>query len=320
MPKINQKNNAPLVVVGMSGGVDSSVTAYLLKQQGYDVVGVHMLHLDKPENVQDVIKVCDKIGIKYHFVERKNEFMTHVVNRYTEEIGRGITPNPCCYCNRDVKFKMLCDVADEIGAQFIATGHYIKLKDGKLMRAVDQSKDQTYFLCAVTKDQLSRAIFPLGDYHKTEVREIARKIGLVVHDKKDSTDICFDFPKGNMTIGQRVNQGGQKSRMYVVSKCPKTGEMQIGADDDPRLYSKGLVAKDFNWLVNRKSVFNCTAKTRYRQPDQECMVEILNLKRGEPSVQVIFKSPQRAVTPGQWVVLYDGDVVLGGGEIFEVIP
>jgi tRNA-specific 2-thiouridylase len=285
------------VVVGMSGGVDSSVAALLLKQQGFNVIGVHMNHLEGVDNTTDVSSVCKVLGIPFHVVDYRNEFEKLVIARTRESFAKGLTPNPCCFCNRDVKFKLLVDMADKLGADFVATGHY---------------REQFYFLCALAKNQFSRALFPLRDLTKKAVREIAKSNGLVTHDKPASTDICFEMPKPPLTIGQRAGLGGQSQRMYVIGKGPD-GKAIVGLDSSPELYTKVLTAKGFNWLVPSTSdKFECLAKVRYRQPDQQCIVEVR-----DGVVSVTFKKPQRAVTPGQWVVLYNGDVCLGGGEICE---
>jgi len=290
----------------MSGGVDSSVAAYLLKQQGYEVIGLHMKFLEKNND-----PVFD---FPCHVADYSKEFNDRVINRYHDELARGLVPNPCCFCNPEVKFKLLCDFADKIGAGFIATGHYARLENSVLKKAVDNSKDQSYFLCGLTPKQLSRAIFPLGELHKIEVRKIAAKLGLVAAEKKDSNDICFDVATNNLTLGQRAGIGGQAQRMYVIGK-DKDGKVRVGGNDSPELYSKSLLAKNFNWITGVPPLSGLTAKIRYRQSDQNCEVEILDDGR----VKVTFEKLQRAVTPGQWVVLYIGDVCIGGGEIHETL-
>ena|GEM_PF-136018 len=486
------------VVVGMSGGVDSSVTAHLLKKQGYYVIGLH-LRMHAPQNcvgtcgateicagscecVRDVKSVCETLGIPYHIIDCTKEFNARVFKRTVDEFAHGKTPNPCCFCNPDLKFKTLIDFADKIGAQFVATGHYSRVEHvaergymaeetrsattchTRLLRAVDDNKDQSYFLSGLSRAQLARVIFPLGQLRKPEVRKIAGELGLVTAQKKDSTDICFELPKHGATIGQRACVGGAKERMYHI------GEGKVGGNDSPELYTKELVATNFNWHGPRRiaiigpqgsgkstlavklgerlglpvyhtdmfvlkpnwqiadkavsakqinaiadgkewiidgnnsatmgyrfdradliiflnlSVDDCisaakqrykskrigvpeyldtgierceelvdiikrhwgggaseqikkllvehknkvvelnsreqidkylpcvTAKIRYRQADQDCAVTASG-----KGVRVAFKVPQRAVAVGQWVVLYDGDVVLGGGEITEVL-
>jgi len=327
------------VVVGMSGGVDSSVAAYLLKKQGFCVVGAHMNIWDsrvvgKPTcessihdmnpvrvatvNTGEVLATARALDIPCHIIDATAEFGTRVIARYNKEIAHGLIPNPCCFCNPEVKFKLLCDFADEIGADFIATGHYSRVDAGRLKKAIDEQKDQSYFLCGLTQKQLSRVIFPLGELKKPEVRKIAKDAGLPCAEKKDSNDICFEIQKNTLTLGQRAGIGGQAQRMYVIGK-DQDGKIRVGGPDSPELYSKSLIAKNFNWISSPPwvscfgSLRSVTAKIRYRQADQACSVEILNDDR----VKVTFEKPQRAVTPGQWVVLYDGDKCLGGGEIVE---
>ena len=351
----------PLVAVGMSGGVDSSVAAYLLKKQGYNVVGLFMKNWEEQDDsgcctaardFSDVKRVCEKLEIPYYSINFAEKYMDKVFTHFLDGLKKGITPNPDILCNREIKFGPFLDFADKLGADYIATGHYCKVehKDGKsyLLKSKDQTKDQTYFLCALSQGQLSRVIFPLGDICKTEVRKIAKKLGLVTHDKKDSTGICFigerkfrDFMEtylgdkigdiktldGNIvgkhkglsyyTIGQRKGLGigatdNATDRWFVVRKDLATNILYVNNGDCPELYSKSLVSQNFNWITKpSKSQFNCMAKVRYRQSDQQCTVAI----KSPEEVMVTFEKPQRAVTPGQWVVLYDGDMVLGGGEI-----
>jgi len=309
-PGCGDRDSHPLVVVGMSGGVDSSVAAYLLKKQGYDVVGVFMNHLGS--DTADVLNVARALAIPCHIIDAAKEFNARVITRYNNEVAHGLVPNPCCFCNPEVKFKLLCDFADSVGADFMATGHYCRLQDGVLKKALDDTKDQSYFLCGLTQKQLSRVIFPLGNLTKVEVRKIAKDAGLVCAEKKDSNDICFKTAVSCFALGQRAGIGGQSQRMYIIGKS-RDGKVRVGTNDSPELYSKSLIAKNFNWTSGAPPAqkFSCTAKTRYRQPDQKCIVEILKDGR----VSVTFEDKQRAVTPGQWVVLYDGDVCLGGGEI-----
>ena len=382
------------VVVGMSGGVDSSIAAYLLKQQGYDVIGLFMKNWEESDDngcctaerdFSDVKRVCEVIGIPYYSVNFSKEYMDNVFKGFLDGLKRGITPNPDILCNREIKFGPFLDFADKIGADFIATGHYCRVENSTveakfaqrrplegasigvddpsgvvLLKGVDISKDQSYFLCALTQKQLSRVIFPLGNMHKTEVRKLARELGFVTSDKKGSTGICFIGERnfhnfmstylGNQpgliktldgktvgehtglmyyTIGQRKGMGigasgDNSARWFVVKKDLASNTLYVNNGDCPELYSKSLVSNNFNWIkghpdaspLNGASLY--TAKVRYRQPDQECTVEVLagaGAPRRSGCVRVTFKKPQRAVTTGQWVVLYDGDVCLGGGEI-----
>ena len=384
-----KSNGETTVVVGMSGGVDSSVSAYLLKQQGFNVVGLFMKNWEETNDCgcctaeadfNDVKRVCEKIGIPYYSVNFSQQYLDRVFAHFLDGLKRGITPNPDVLCNREIKFGPFLDFADKIGADFIATGHYARnevtkhmaepsrsaaprhIVDAYLLKGTDPTKDQSYFLCGLSQRQLGRVIFPVGDMHKTEVRRIARELGLSTAEKKDSTGICFigerrfnEFVKTYLgeksgeirtldgevvgthrglmyyTIGQRkgmglgANRGSgggtppDTRRWFVIKKDIATNTLYVNNGDCPELYSRTLIADNFNFICPPTTQkFSCTAKTRYRQPDQDCVVEILGeLRLPNPllGVRVTFAEPQRAVTPGQWVVLYDGDVCLGGGEI-----
>jgi len=355
------------VVVGMSGGVDSSVTAYLLKQQGYDVIGIFMKnwddtdefgHCTAEDDFQDVRRVCEQIDIPYYTVNFEKEYMDKVFQYFLDEYKRGRTPNPDVMCNREIKFGELLAKVMDLGADYIATGHYAQVKyiDGeyKLLRGVDNNKDQTYFLNVLGQEQLSKTMFPIGHLPKPQVREIAEKAGLATAKKKDSTGICFigernfrEFlqnylpaKKGNIetvdgivigehdglmyyTLGQRQGlgigggHGTTGEPWFVVDKDLARNVLIVGEGaNHPRLYSTSLIATDVNWVSNNKpqESFTCTAKFRYRQPDQQVTVHLLDENR----VEVVFDQPQKAVTPGQAVVFYDHDVCLGGGTIDKV--
>ena len=353
------------VVVGMSGGVDSSVTALLLKEQGYNVVGLFMKNWEeKDENgvctsqqdYDDVAKVCQKIGIPYYSVNFSKEYYEKVFKYFLKSYSEGRTPNPDVLCNREIKFDLFLKKALSLGADKIATGHYAKCyeKDGLfyLQKAFDKTKDQTYFLNQLNQEQLSKAMFPLAELQKTEVRKIAEKNGLITANKKDSTGICFigernfrnflstylPYQKGEIrtldekvlgthnglmfyTLGQRrgLGIGGQKdgngNRWFVVKKDLKNNILYVEQGEDDALLSKSLKANTFNWIPKEKlEPFECFAKFRYRQPDQKVKV----IPKGE-EIEVVFDEPQRAVTEGQFVVLYDkNENCLGGGEIIEV--
>lgn len=348
------------VVVGMSGGVDSSVTAYLLKQQGYEVIGIFMKNWDDTDefgvctatqDYEDVIRVCNQIGIPYYAVNFEKEYWDKVFTYFLDEYKNGRTPNPDIVCNKEIKFKAFLDHAMKLGADYIATGHYARVEevDGeiKLLRGKDRNKDQTYFLNQLTQEQLRKVMFPLGEYTKEEVREIAKKAGLATADKKDSTGICFigerNFKEflsnylpaqpGRMetlagevkgkhdglmyyTIGQRhgLGIGGPGEPWFVCGKDLERNVLYVcqGYHNDA-LYSEGLVATNVNWISEREKPksFHCTAKFRYRQPDQGVTVTILEDGR----VRVDFDEPVRAITPGQAVVFYNGEECLGGGTI-----
>ncbi|MCL2570318.1 MAG: tRNA 2-thiouridine(34) synthase MnmA [Firmicutes bacterium] len=355
------------VVVGMSGGVDSSVSAYVLKWQGYNVIGLFMKNWeDDGENCpaeadfRDVKRVCEVIDVPYYSVNFARQYMDNVFMEFLRGLERGFTPNPDILCNREVKFGPFLAHAEKIGADFVATGHYAQVhregRDTYLLKGLDDKKDQSYFLCGLNQKQLSQAIFPIGHLEKGVVRQIAEELGLVTAKKKDSTGICFigerkfrDFMKtyfGNKsgeirtldervvgrheglmyyTLGQRkgLGIGGQKGvdahdvdRWFVVKKDLERNILYVNNGECEELFSIELIATDFNFIPNTpdEKAFKCFAKTRYRQPDQACMVEI----KDNGNVWVIFEKKQRAVTPGQWVVLYDVDgKCLGGGLISQ---
>lgn len=351
------------VVVGISGGVDSSVAAYLLKKQGYNVIGLFMINWEEGENCtaeqdyEDVKRVCNALEIPYFSVNFSKQYYENVFEYFLQEYKAGRTPNPDVLCNREIKFKPFLQKAKALGADFIATGHYVKKiqKDGHyyLAKADDLSKDQSYFLNQLSEDQIKDALFPLAEIKKTEVRKIADELGLVNAQKKDSTGICFigerNFKKflsgylpaqagdiktldgkivgrhdGLMyyTLGQRrgLGIGGQSDsnggRWFVVKKDLATNTLIVSQGESDEMFSCGLKTKGFNWLPPKpaNSEFECFAKFRYRQPDQKVHVKVF-----DDFVKIKFFEKQRAVTEGQYAVLYDADgVMLGGGEIDEV--
>ena len=358
---------AKTVVVGMSGGVDSSVAALLLKQQGYNVIGLFMNNWEErdecgnctaEDDYSDVRRVCNLIGIPYYSVNFAKEYMDRVFSYFLEEYNAGRTPNPDVLCNREVKFKDFKNYAYSLGADYIATGHYCDIlhtDDGKhyLLKAKDQNKDQTYFLNQLSQEQLKDVLFPLGKLEKPEVRRIAEEYNLATAEKKDSTGICFigernfrNFlqtyipnKKGKImtldgkvlgehiglmyyTIGQRrgLGIGGQKgdegSRWFVIEKDLKNNILYVAHGLEDKLYSDGLYMKSCNWIPSApdKKVFDCTAKFRYRQPEQACTVII-----DDNGITVRFKEKQRAITEGQFAVFYDGDKCIGGGVIEKAI-
>lgn len=354
------------VMVGMSGGVDSSVAAMLLREQGYDVIGVTLkLFSDEDiseaqkegktccalSDVEDARSVAYRLGFEHLVFNFKDNFREHVMKQFADSYLCGRTPNPCIECNRHVKFDKMLRRAMELDYDYIATGHYAvneyDEKSGRylLKRPKDRSKDQTYVLYSLTQEQLSHTLFPLGTLEKTQVRELAEKAGLVNSNKPDSQDICFvpdgdyagfikrftgaDVPHGNFvdtkgkvlgehkgiinyTIGQRKHLGISLGRpAYVVKKDVASNTVTVG--DEADLYTKSLVADDFNLISvpELTAPMRVTAKTRYSQTEQPAVVSYL----GDGKYLVEFDEPQRAVTSGQAVVIYDGDVVVGGGTI-----
>lgn len=361
--RLNKNPQDTRVVVGMSGGVDSSVTALLLKQQGYDVVGMFMKNWDDTdengvctatEDYSDVIRVANQIGIPYYAVNFEKEYWDKVFTYFLDEYKAGRTPNPDVMCNKEIKFKAFLEHAFTLGADYVATGHYARVdyRDGhyRMLRGIDSNKDQTYFLNQLREEQLAKVMFPLGDLPKPEVREIARKAGLATANKKDSTGICFigerDFKTflseylpaqpGEMktfdgelkgrhdgmmyyTIGQRqgLGIGGPGGPWFVAGKDLKNNVLfVVEGYHNPKLYSEGLIADEINWISRHPGYpLTCTAKFRYRSADQKVTVEPLE----DGKLKVIFDKPERAITPGQSVVFYNGEECLGGATIDVVI-
>ena len=351
------------VVVGISGGVDSSVAAYLLKQQGHDVIGLFMVNWEEKdgsctaeEDFEDVKRVCNKIGIPYFSINYAKEYYDRVFEYFLDELKKGRTPNPDVLGNREVKFGPFLEQAKKLGADFIATGHYAKkiVKDGKyyLAKADDLNKDQSYFLNQLSQEQLSSVIFPLEEIDKPTVRKIAKELELSNAEKKDSTGICFigernfkkflkDYlpaKKGRIldlegkevgehdglmyyTLGQRRGlgiggkTGGNGERWFVVKKDLENNILYVSQGEDDLLFTDGLYASSMNWIpeIPQKKEFDCFAKFRYRQPDQSVHITILN----EKEIKVDFKEKQRAITPGQFVVLYDENAICLGGGIID---
>ena len=352
------------VVEGMSGGVDSSVCAYLLKEQGYDVIGVTMQIWQDDDRcdikddgaccglsaVNDARRVAEQIGIPYYVMNFKKEFKDNVMDYFVDEYINGRTPNPCIACNRYVKWEALLKRSLDIGADYIATGHYSrveKLPNGRysIKKSITDAKDQTYALYNLTQEQLSHTLMPVGSYRKDQIREIAQKIGLNVASKPDSQDICFvpdnDYagylekfagvePKeGNFvtkdgtvigrhkgiihyTIGQRKGLGLSMGHpVFVVAIRPETNEVVIGENED--LFTRRIVVNNFNFMSveDIDSEVRLVGKIRYSHKGAPCVVK----KIDNGLVECMFDEPQRAPTPGQALVLYDGDYVFGGGTI-----
>jgi tRNA-specific 2-thiouridylase len=353
------------VIVGMSGGVDSSVAALLLIKQGYQVEGLFMKNWDEDDgseyctaiaDLADAQQVCDKLGITLHTANFAADYWDNVFEHFLEEYRAGRTPNPDILCNREIKFKVFLDYAQILGADYIATGHYTRVDNAtghaRLLKGLDNNKDQSYFLHAVEERAFAKSLFPVGELDKPEVRAIADKHGFVTSDKKDSTGICFigerrfkDFleqyipaqpgvmetPEGVTmgehqglmfyTIGQRqgLGIGGVKDSgdapWYTLDKDLDRNVLIVGqGSEHPLLFNDHLAASGINWINGQPSAaepLHCMAKTRYRQPDQGCSVQVDT----QGSCVVSFNEPQRAVTPGQSVVFYQGDCCLGGGVI-----
>ena len=352
------------VVVGMSGGVDSSVTAHLLLEQGYTVTGMFMKNWEEDdteeycaaaEDLKDAAQVCERLGIDLHEVNFAHEYWENVFEHFLAEYQAGRTPNPDILCNKEIKFKEFLLQAETLGADYIATGHYVAKghldnnpnNEALLLRGSDANKDQSYFLYTLQQRQLRKSLFPLGEIEKPIVRQIADEQGFVTHNKKDSTGICFigerrfkDFLStylkpnpGNMvdingntvaehdglmyyTLGQRqgLNIGGAGEAWYVAGKDVARNELLVvQGHDHPAMLTQTVIANGMDWVSETAPKVGdiLTAKTRYRQQDHECRI----LEIDESQIEVEFKEPQRAVTPGQALVFYDGRSCLGGATI-----
>lgn len=350
------------VVVGISGGVDSSVAALLLKEEGYDVVGIFMKNWDDTdesgactaeEDFEDAVAIANQIGIPYYSINFEKEYYDRVFTYFLDEYKKGRTPNPDIMCNKEIKFKAFLDYAKNLGADYVATGHYARVdrsgEETVMLRGVDNNKDQTYFLSQLSQNQIKDVLFPVGELEKSEVREIAHKYNLATADKKDSTGICFigerDFneflsnylpaqpgnivdTEGNVlgkhdglmyhTIGQRrgLGIGGEGEARFVCGKDLGKNELIVcqGADN-PLLFSNRLLASQFSTITDKKipTEFDCTAKFRYRQKDINAHVKVLD----ESHVEVTYDNT-KAVTPGQAAVFYMDDVCIGSAIIDEV--
>jgi tRNA-uridine 2-sulfurtransferase len=362
---MNVSNSGMRVAVAMSGGVDSSVTAALLQEQGYDVIGISMRVWDpmpffaekeeagatccSPDDVRDAGRVADQLGIPFYVVNFEETFRSLVIDDFVDEYFRGRTPNPCARCNRLVKFGLLLEKALELGADCMATGHYARIEAGDdgfyhLLKGVDPKKDQSYFLFGLTQTQLSRSLFPLGSLTKPEVRELAARYSLRVAEKSESQEICFipddDYVRfiegerdsGDLsgeivtrdgtvvgkhrgthryTVGQRRGLGiAWTEPLYVIGVDAGRKRVLVGPKEE--LYRAELAASDMNWIMPTPDAeFSTTCKIRYRHQPLACRVAPLPDNR----VEVRFLEREKSITPGQAVVFYDGDRVLGGGWI-----
>lgn len=347
----------------MSGGVDSSVAAQRLIEQGYQVEGLFMKNWEQDDDedycaaaddLKDAQQVSDKLGIKLHSVNFADQYWDRVFKHFLDEYSAGRTPNPDILCNKEIKFKAFLDYALQLGADFIATGHYVQRgeHDGsyQLLKGLDDNKDQSYFLYTLNQQQLKHSLFPVGDIEKPVVRSIAEKSGFITHNKKDSTGICFigerkfkDFLQrfipaqpgeiktldgitigkhhGLMyyTLGQRkgLGIGGVKNASeepwFSVKKDLENNILYVAQGEDSSLYHTHLTTSQLSWVSGKSPdlPYNCKAKVRYRQEDQACTIHSME----NNSATVSFKQAQRAITPGQSIVFYNGNICLGGGVI-----
>jgi tRNA-specific 2-thiouridylase len=355
------------VVVAMSGGVDSSVAAAMLKEEGHEVIGVTMQLWSRPDEkkgsngsgdsgshdaIEDAGKVAYKLGIPHHVMDFRDIFNRTIIADFCREYSEGRTPNPCVRCNQYIKFGILWERARELGADFLATGHHARIETGNsgkylLKKGKDRQKDQSYFLCQLKQEQLSRVLFPIGNLTKDIVRQIARELGLPITDRPESQEICF-IPDDNhaaflknqaplpaesgpiierqgkvlgqhqgimfYTIGQRKGLGLTAARpLYVTAIESKRNAIVVGSKE--QTYADELVTDNLNWIagVRPEQPINVKARVRYRHPEAEAIVSPMD----ETSVYVKFAEPQMAITPGQAVVFYDGDTVIGGGTIIR---
>ncbi|MCH9694753.1 MAG: tRNA 2-thiouridine(34) synthase MnmA [Gammaproteobacteria bacterium] len=365
-PSLDKQVAGKRVILGLSGGVDSAVAAILLRDAGAEVHALHMTNWEDDDgyctaadDLQDARNVCAQLGIPLHHVNFSRQYRDQVFEYFLKEYQAGRTPNPDILCNREIKFGVFRDYAKRLGGSLLATGHYARAAvldgTGALFKGADPDKDQSYFLHAVSSEALAETVFPLGDLVKGDVRRIAREAGLDIHDKKDSTGICFigerpfrDFlatylpanpgpmrtPGGEAvgehqglmyyTLGQRkgLQIGGRQDRSeepwYVVGKDLDQNALIVAQGEHDMLFSDWLIATDSSWIGAQPGGLDeglrCTAKVRYRQADQDCLVNAL----GDGSVKVVFDSRQKAVAPGQFAVFYSADRCLGGAVIHEI--
>lgn len=347
------------IVVGMSGGVDSSVSALLLKNQGHHVIGMFMKNWEEKDasgkctstrDYEDAARVCEQLQIPYYTVNFVKEYEEHVFSHFLSELKKGFTPNPDILCNREIKFKAFLDKALSLGADYLATGHYCQTRLAEipeLLKGVDPHKDQSYFLYTLSHSLLQKVLFPIGHLHKTQVRQIAQEANLSTAQKKDSTGICFigkrnfkefagkylgyhpgniETPEGKIvghhdgiafyTIGQRkgLKIGGPGEAWFVIAKDSARNVVIVQqGEDSPALYKTTLVATDLSWVSGKVPPlpYSCTAKVRYRQKEQPCIIESIC----EDRASVRFFTPQRAITSRQAIVFYQNTVCLGGGLI-----
>ncbi len=351
-------------LIAMSGGVDSSVAGLILKQQGYECIGCTMKLYNNEDigmksktccslkDVQDARSVANRLDMKYYVLNFTEDFKKFVIDKFVKSYENGTTPNPCIDCNKYMKFEKLYNMAKNLDCNYIVTGHYARIEkiNNKyyLKKAVDETKDQSYVLYNLTQEQLSHTLFPLGDLHKAEIRDIAKENNFINADKPDSQDICF-VPDGNYveaierfsknkikegnfidtngtvigkhkgivyyTIGQRRGLGCFQKHVYVCRISAKDNTVTLGDKQD--LLKKEFIVKDFNWILGNppSQNFSCFVKIRYKQKENFAQIQVID----NTKVRIIFDEPQNAITPGQAAVLYDKDIVLGGGTISNEI-
>ena len=357
---------AKTVVIGLSGGVDSSVAAYLLKKEGYNVIGLFMRNWDsmlngdiegnpnqgsicpQEEDYNDAVEVAKHLGIEIHRVDFIKEYWDDVFTYFLEELKKGRTPNPDLMCNKYIKFDRFIEEAKKLGADYVATGHYARMDGERLLRGLDDNKDQTYFLAQVPKERFANVLFPIGALTKPEVRAIALEAGIPTAKKKDSTGICFIGERNyqkflhnylkpnpgkivdvetnevvgehtglmNYTIGQRRNVGlsGNKDKHYVVGKNVEENILYVAFGEDSKyLYSDACTIDSVN-MISDKRPTKCSAKFRYRSKDVNVLLEYAN----DGKIKVSYPDMTSGVTPGQACVLYDGEECIGSGIIDEV--
>lgn len=329
------------VVIGISGGVDSSVAALLLKKQGYEVIGITFKTTDNFDS-NDAVETAKKLDIEHHIIDISRDFKESIIDSFINDYSNGITPNPCVYCNKKIKFKYLYEALKKYDADFLATGHYARIIDGELYKSIDKNKDQTYFLCQIDNTILSKTLFPLDGLSKEDVRKIALENNLENYNKKDSQDVCFitdsfnNFINNNLklkkgsivdlstnkeigkhnglfyyTIGQRrgLNIGGNSSRLFVAGKDIDRNILYVTLNEE-YLLSDSCLIDNVNW--NGGNIRHCTAKFRYRQNETDVDIEFI-----DNSIKVNYNGVKN-ITPGQICCFYDNDKCIGGGVIKEV--
>ncbi|MCX8026238.1 MAG: tRNA 2-thiouridine(34) synthase MnmA [Thermodesulfovibrionales bacterium] len=332
------------IMVALSGGVDSSVTAYLLKEKGFNVIGVSFIFYDDidAKNLELARQTTQFLGIQHLILDARQEFFKKIISPFFEQYKMGLTPNPCVLCNEKMKFARLLQEAEREGIFYISTGHYARIKDGHLLKGIDEKKDQSYVLYRLKHLELSRTLLPLGDMHKHDVRLIAKDIGLPTQKTKESQQICFLMGRSytehfkvrnsgvirhiktgtilgrhkgieNFTIGQRKRLGiSHPTPLYVVSMEPETNTVYVGDFDDA--HSMIVHVKDLNWIIQKDGEFNADVKVRYTMQPKPAVVSVIN----KNEVSVRFYEPQWAPAPGQSAVFYDGEMVIGGGIITKI--